>query len=444
MTSPLVPLLLLLLTLGLQAALPARRLLVVLAGAGLSLLVTALSGRGSSRELLAEVPWDVLAILVALGLLTELVAASRLFDVLAAAAARRSGAEPRRLLALFAVAMFGVSGLANNITALLLVLPVLLTLLRLLTIDRRTLTWTLGVLLVACNLGGAATPIGDFPAVLLLGRGSMSFGAYLVTALPATVLALGALLLLVHLVVRPSRHLADDPLARRLGVAVLDGLHRGVSIDRALLRPAVAALLAMLVAWIAVPAASGVGPELVAWLGVGAALLAAPRLLGERLARTRVDVEATLFLFGLFVLVGAVRRAGLLDVAARALLDLPVAPVVQLVVFLVVAGVVTGVFSAGPAMAALLDVAAALATRLPGPAVYVGLALAVCAGSSLFLTAATSGPLAQALTERARLVDARGAPLTFGFFDFVPVGLLAFAVIQSTAIGWALLLVALG
>lgn len=416
---------------------------MVLCGAALACLVTALSGRGTSTQLLAEVPWDVLAILVSLGLLTELVAASRLFDVLAAAAARRSGAEPRRILALFAVAMFGASGFVNNVAGLLLILPVLLTLLRLLTVDQRTLTWTVGVLLVACNLGGAATPIGDFPAVLLLGRGSMSFGAYLAAAYPATLLALGLLLAIVHLVVRPSRGLADDPLARRLGVAVLDALHRGVTVDRGLLRPAAAALLAMLVAWIAVPPRTGVGPELIAWLGVGAALLASPRL-GERLVRARVDVEATLFLLALFVLVGAVRRAGLLEVAARALLELPAPPTVQLVVFLLAAGVVTGAFSAGPAMAALLDVAASLATRLPGPAVYVGLALSVCAGSSLLLTAATSGPMAQSLTERARLVDGAGAPLTFGFSGFVPVGLLAFAVIQTTAIGWALLLVALG
>jgi hypothetical protein len=69
--------------------------------------------------------------------------------------------------------------------------------------------------------------------------------------------------------------------------------------------------------------------------------------------------------------------------------------------------------------------------------VYVGLALSVCAGSSLFLTAATSGPLAQALTERADLRAADGKPLRFGFFDFLPTGLLAFAIIEATAIGYA-------
>lgn len=82
-----------------------------------------------------------------------------------------------------------------------------------------------------------------------------------------------------------------------------------------------------------------------------------------------------------------------------------------------------------------------MTARLPGPAVYVGLALSVCAGSSLFLTAATSGPLAQALTERANLRDIEGRAVRFGFFEFLPAGLLSFGVIQGVALlcAWFLL-----
>lgn len=425
-------------TLLLQAALPARRLLIVTTGAGLALLGTAAAGLGTAGQLLAEVPWDVLIILVALGLLTELFVESRVFRVLAAAAARWSAGRPDAILGLFAVVMFGVSALANNLTALLLVLPVQLTLLKLVAVDRRSLRWTLGVMLVACNLGGAATPIGDFPAILLLGRGSMTFGDYLLRAFPPALLALLLLLGLVRLVVRPARDLDDDPLARRLSLAVLEALHRGVRLDRRAFAVPAAALGAMLAAWTFLPRSTGIGPELVAWVGAAAALAASPRL-GELLLRRRVDVEASLFLLALFLMVAAVRRTGLFHDAAVALAGLPVPPVAQLVLFLVAAGLLTGVFSAGPSMAALLDVATELAGRLPPHAVYVGLALSVCAGSSLFLTAATSGPMAQALTERADLRDGEGAPLRFGFAEFVPVGLLSFGVIQAVAIGWALL-----
>lgn len=427
----------------LQAARPQRRMLVVTLGAALAALTTSVSGLGTAADLLADVPWDVLVILAALGLLTQVFVASRLFGVLAAASARRSAADPRKILVLFAVVMFVVSGLANNVTALLLVLPVLLTLLKLLSVDQRYLSWTLGVLLVSCNLGGAASPIGDFPAILLLGRGSMTFDAYLTNALPPTAVALGVVLALTVLLVRPTRGLDDDPVGRRVSVAVMDALHRNVRLDRSLFAWPAAALGVMLVAWVVAPRASGLTPELIAWLGVGAALVAAPAL-GERLIRSRIDVEAALFLLALFVMVAAVRRTGVFEDVAAALAGLPVPPVVQLVIFLLIAGVLTGVFSAGPSMAALLDVAESLATRLPPHAVYVGLALSVCAGSSLFLTAATSGPMAQALTERAGLRDGEGAALRFGFFEFLPVGLMSFGVIQATGIVWALVAVSRG
>ena len=108
----------------------------------------------------ADVPWDVIVILVGLGLVSELFATTRVFSIVALQVTRRSAGNPSAIAALFAIAMYLVSGLVNNLTALLLVLPVLLVLLRLLGVGQRHATWTLGVLLVACNLGGAATPIG--------------------------------------------------------------------------------------------------------------------------------------------------------------------------------------------------------------------------------------------------------------------------------------------
>jgi Na+/H+ antiporter NhaD/arsenite permease-like protein len=305
--------------------------------------------------------------------------------------------------------------------------------------DRRYACWLLGILLVACNLGGAATPLGDFPAILLLGTGSMDFGTYLVHALPAASVAMVVLLATVDLAVRPARAMADDALSRRLSVAVMDRLYRRVGADRRLLVPAAIMLVAMVVAWTSVPQSSGITPDLICWLGVIAALLSRASL-GERLIRTRVDVEATLFLLSLFIMVGAVRHTGVFEGVSGwlAALDLPAQA--KLAVFIAVSAVLTGVFSAGPSMAALLEVAPALTAELPATAVYVGLAMGVCAGSSLLLTAATSGPLAQAMTERAGIITADGRPLRFGFAEFLPIGLLAFAIILAVGIVAALII----
>lgn len=421
----------------LQAIVPSRRVLIVSTGAALSCLTASLLGVASTRAILAGVPWDVLVILVGLGLFTDLIARTGAFGAAAVAATRWSAADPRKVLVLSAVGMYLVSGLVNNLTALLLVLPVLLILFRLLSVEQRYVTWTLGTLLVACNLGGAATPIGDFPAILLLGRGAMEFDVYLVRALPPTALALGLLLAIVVFVVRPAPSAPADPVSRRLSVRVMDALHRNQRVDRRFLVPLAVVLGGMFAAWTLVPASAGIGPELVCWAGVAVALCIRPAV-GESAIRSRVDMEAVLFFLSLFVMVVAVSQAGTFGAIAHEIQSLPVSPRTQLVAFLIFAGVATAVFSAGPAMAALLEIAESLTLTLPSTAVYVGLALAVCAGSSFFLTAATSGPMAQILTERAGLRDASGRRIRFGFFEFLPVGLVSFAVILAIAIAFGL------
>lgn len=417
-----------------QALRPASRLVIVVAAAALSCLSTTLLGGPSVHALLLGVPWDVLVILVSLAAISGVLGEARLFERIAVVVVRASRGDPRLLTVVVAVTMYVVSGLVNNLTALLLVLPVVIVLLRLIAPTRRYVAWTLGLMLVACNLGGAATPIGDFPAILLLGGGRIGFLDYLGSATPVTAVAVTLLIGGVLLVAAPAASLSRDPLSFRLTLRVAEAMHRGVRIDRRRAGPALATLAVMLIAWTVSP----LPPELVAWVGAAAALILTGAT-GERIARRSVDAEAVLFLLSLFIVVGAVRATGLFDSAGQWLLALPVPVEVRLILFLVAAAVLTGLFSAGPSMAALLEVADVLAGEVPGDIVYVGLAMSVCAGSSLFLTAATSGPLAQAMVERADLRDARGERLRFGFREFLPVGLVSFSVILASGIAQALI-----
>ncbi len=425
---------LLVLALVLQAVLPRHRLLIVMAGAALACSGASFLGIASVSAVFAGVPWNVLLILVALGLFTHRLAASQIFGLASVALVRLARAQPVALLVLSALGTFLVSSVVNNLTALMVLLPVLLTVFALSGVSQRYAAWSLGVLLVACNLGGAATPIGDFPAVLLLGRGTLSFERYLSDALPVTFLGIVLLLLVVVLAVRPARDVPASVLGKRLTLVTLAQLYRGVRLDWSLLAPCLGALLAMVIGWLMLPESWGISPELVAWLGAGIALLARPQQ-GELALKRSVDVESALFLLALFLMVAVVRETGLFVSVANWLVAAPFGHAGQLVIFLIAAALLTGLFSAGPSMAALLEVADVLAVNHEAAPIYIGLALAVCAGSSLFLTAATAGPLMQTLVERAGLKDLQGQRLSFGFREFVPVGLLGFALILSLAIG---------
>ena len=107
MSSVFVPALVLVACIVLQALVPRQRLVIVLGGAAIAGLWSALTHTATIGELLASLPWDVFVILVSLGVLSEIFARSRLFDRLAsgtplvpACSAIAEGLEPERAAAL--------------------------------------------------------------------------------------------------------------------------------------------------------------------------------------------------------------------------------------------------------------------------------------------------------------------------------------------------------
>lgn len=97
----------------------------------------------------------------------------------------------------------------------------------------------------------------------------------------------------------PARVL-EQIVSRELYAGRLD------STDLASFLPAAGVLGILLLLWTLVPVSSGITADLLCWLGVALLLLLNTQL-GERLVRTRVDMEAVLFLLSVFVVVAAVR-----------------------------------------------------------------------------------------------------------------------------------------
>lgn len=164
----------------------------------------------------------------------------------------------------------------------------------------------------------------------------MTLAAILAMRSP-TLIALLLLILAVVLLVRPTHGMTPSSLAEQLSVRVMRQLYRNVRLDWHLAIPSLSWLLLMLIAWLLVPLKTSITPDLICWVGVGLALLWRASL-GEKLLRTRVDFEAALFLLGLFVMVGAVRRTGLFALLANRLTALPLPPLSRLLLFLVIAG----------------------------------------------------------------------------------------------------------
>jgi Na+/H+ antiporter NhaD/arsenite permease-like protein len=329
-------------------------------------------------------------------LVTELLTASGLFDRLARRVVWWSGGNQARLLAGLCLLTYALSLCLNNLATIMVVVPLTLRLADALELDPVPLVLTE---VIASNLGGASTMVGDFPNMLIADVTGTPFSEFLIHLLPVCLLQLVLLLWLFTRVRPPGPSLVArarlalealrprpyDEVAAKRGKLILGGMVLGFIIG----------------GWL------GVTPGIVS-LVAGHLALFAGGIPWRRLVR-RDSFDDVLFFACLFLMVGAVEASGILEGPGHELFRLwRDHPRLGAVALAWGAALLTAVLSAGPTTALLLHLLPA-GTGAGAPALWA-LSLGVCAGSSATLTGATAGPVAASLLER------QGHQLTFNRF----------------------------
>ena len=104
--------------------------------------------------------YSVIVILITMELFTNLVVETGVMQFLATKLAVLSKGNKKICLVLFGMLMFFISAFLNNITAVLIVLPVVFVLLKALDVDKNYIATFFAVILALSNTGGASSPIG--------------------------------------------------------------------------------------------------------------------------------------------------------------------------------------------------------------------------------------------------------------------------------------------
>ena len=168
--------------------------------------------------------------------------------------------KKRLCLVMFGGMIFLVSSFLNNITAVILILPVVFVLLRTLEVDKRYIYTFFATILALSNTGGAASP---FPAIIIMTSGITTFLGYLTRAFPLFALTSAVLLFVWALRVKKEQ---NDGAMRRFAVASLKSQYKNVTIRIDVLKWLGFVFIGMLLAWSIVPQ-NVVSPEIIAVLG---------------------------------------------------------------------------------------------------------------------------------------------------------------------------------
>jgi Na+/H+ antiporter NhaD/arsenite permease-like protein len=402
-----------------------NRAIVALLGACLMVFVGVLD----QAEALRGVDWNTLGLLTGMMILVSISRRCGMFQALAIWAAQRARAHPAGILVLLQLTTAVLSALLDNVTTVLLIVPVTLAIARELDVPPYPFLFAE---IFASNIGGTATLIGDPPNILIGSMVGLDFNAFIFHLTPVIIVVMAVQVLLIFLVW--GRDLRSDP-ERAIAIMAMDAA-AAIS-DWVLLRQALTILSLVIVGFVCARRLH-LEPATIAM--AGAAMLMCLdnwQHHGEKQAqnvhKTFGDVEwITIFFFlGLFIVVHGVEQGGALHLLANKL-------VVATGGQLALAGY--GILWASAVISAIVDNIPFVATMVPliknmAPAYGGGqnieplwwcLALGACLGGNGTLIGASANLTVAGIAER------NGVPFSFVKYTLYafPMMLVSVAVCQ--------------
>jgi Na+/H+ antiporter NhaD/arsenite permease-like protein len=247
------------------------------------------------------IDWNVIFLLFGMMIIVGVLRQTGLFEFLALWAAQKSGGHPYKLLVLLVLVSATVAPILDNVTCVLLVAPVTLSVCHRLELDPAPYLISL---ILASNIGGTATLIGDPPNIIIGSRAGLSFDDFLIHSLPLTVILLGGFLLL-------ARWLFRHQLSAPVGVDGRVGdIHPRDAITNMRLLKRCLVVLAVVMLAFGLHTVLHLDPSMVAMLGAGATVLVSRTTPEEFLEE--VEWGTLAFFMALFVLVGSLVKVGVI------------------------------------------------------------------------------------------------------------------------------------
>lgn len=383
------------------------------------------------KSVMKNYSYDVLVIAIVMELYTNLVLDTGFMQLLAIKIAELSKGQKQLCLMLFGGMMFLISSCLNNITAVTMLLPVVFVLLKTLEVDRKYVCAFFATILALSNTGGAASPVGDFPAIVIMTSGITSFIGYLTHAFPLFALTSIVLIMVWGMRVKRER---DDGAVRSLAVSNLKSQYKNIKVRFDVLRSLAVIFLGMFLAWSFVPQ-EVIPPEVIAILGYAVAMVICS--IKKIKVGQWMDLKSVLTIASFLFFAQVISQTGLLNLVAAYLQANIHNPKFLVLAIMVITSLVAGVFSAGPAAAAMMPV---IVEICKGPLsaqadwIAVAYAAAICAGSSLFMWSATAGFILSGKVNDAGIEENNGKKISWGVFQYLKYGFINYGIQLAIAL----------
>lgn len=254
---------------------------------------------------------NTVGILIGMMLFVSVVKTSGLFEYIAIKSAKISKGNPWLIMVMFFVITACLSSFLDNVTTVLLVGPMTIAVTELLNVNPVPYLITQ---ILASNIGGTATLIGDPPNIMIGSSANLSFMDFIVnTGIPSFIIAVVTLLGFYFIYGRHF-YVSDENMK---AVAKLD--ERRAIKNKKLIIVSVVLMVLLVLAFI-FHSQLGVESSTIAITAAVIIILISHEDMDEIISS--VEWSTIVFFIGLFGVVGGMQETGVIDIAANFILEI--------------------------------------------------------------------------------------------------------------------------
>ena len=387
---------------------------VALVGAVLIVLTQTID----QEHAIEAIDFETIGLLAGMMLIVRVTEPTGIYTFLAIRAGQIARGRPFAVVLSLALSTALLSAFLDNLTTILLMVPITFLLADTLDIPPVPL---IVMEIITSNIGGTATLIGDPPNIIIAGATGLSFNEFLVNLAPIAFITLIVVVGLLYLVYRSQLQIAPENRRRVMEIDPRRSIEDADELRRTL------PVLGLTILAFFVHQQLGLEPATVALTGAAVMLAVSRNTVEEALAG--VEWATLLFFAGLFVMVGALEETGAIKEVADGIASLTAGDrTAELIGISWSAAIGSAVVDNIPFTATMIPVVEQLQGDASGDDAYWwALSLGACFGGNATIIAAAANVAASGMSARA------GYPITFMSFLRVGVPVTFVSMLMATA-----------
>lgn len=354
-------------------------------------------------EAFSYIDFNVIFLLVGMMIIVNVTSRSGIFRWIALETVRIAKGNPVKILIIFCIITAIFSALLDNVTTVLLMVPITLVVAR----EQKISPFPYFISeILASNIGGTATLIGDPPNIMIGSAANYDFMMFLNNLAPPVIVIFIIFLVMVYYIFRKSLVVSEENMEK------LSKIDNSKSITNKPLLIKCSIVLFFVISGFVLHGMLHYEASTIAM--AGASIL----LIFESPKKVIEEVEwTTIFFFvGLFIVIGGVEKVGLIDLMAEEALSLTEGDLAKTTLLLLwISAFLSAFIDNIPYTATMIPMVKQLGLHMPIEPLWWSLALGACLGGNGTIIGASANVIVADISTSA------GTPI--GYIKFLRYGL---------------------